>query len=145
MLGYAYDIKFMTLPSNDIFNPLKPKEKIIEKLDREIKFFKKLEHSILQEGIRNPIVVHATKDNLVSRYGGSRLWISQQHNLDIPCIVADFDNIYPEIKNLETLDEIYEYYQDRPRIIRLKPYGINISGCEHVHLKVVLWFVHIMK
>ena len=56
-----YKIRYLELNSNDIFNFLQPNEKQIEGQNKRNRFFEKLERSILQEGIRNPIVCWALK------------------------------------------------------------------------------------
>lgn len=131
-----YVVKYDILPSRTINNTLKPDQERIKKLEDLEKFFTKLEISILGEGIRNPIVITAlSKDDITPRYGGSRLMIAQKHNLDIPCIIADFDNVFPSSKILSDIAKIYKCFKDRPKKIFLKPHGINMSGCQHIHLK----------
>ncbi|KKN37867.1 hypothetical protein LCGC14_0759090 [marine sediment metagenome] len=132
----SYVVKYDILPSRTINNTLEPDQGRIKKLEDLEKFFTKLEISILGEGVRNPIVINAmSKDDITPRYGGSRLMIAQKHNLDIPCIIADFDNIFPDSKILSDIQTIYKCFKDRPKKIFLKPHGINMSGCQHVHLK----------
>ena len=130
-----YVVKYAVLPSNEIENGLKPDEARIQRLNEEQGFFIKLEGSIIREGFRNPIVVTATNKQVSNRYGGSRLMIAQRHYLDIPCIIADYDDIFPDAVVLKNVEEIRSYFMDQPKKILFKPYGINMSGCEHVHLK----------
>ncbi len=130
-----YEVKYAVLPSMKIENGLKPSDERIKILNEEQEFFIKLEGSIIREGFRNPIVVTATNKKISNRYGGSRLMIAQKHYLYIPCIIADFDNVFPDALVLKTIDQIRSYFIDEPKKILFKPYGINMSGCEHVHLK----------
>ncbi len=130
-----YVVKYAVLPSNQIENSLRPSDERINWLNEREGFFIKLEGSIVREGFRNPIVVTATSKQICNRYGGSRLMIAQRHHLDIPCIIADYDNIFPEAMVLNGVKEIRAYFLDQPNKILFKPYGINMSGCEHVHLK----------
>lgn len=131
----SYVIKYDVVQSWRITNTVKPSDLRVDILNGQSGFFIKLEQSILKNGFRNPIVITASRRRIVTRYGGSRLMIAQKHNLDIPCIIADFDEIFPEGIRLKTIDDIRRYYTDQPRKILLKEYGINMSGCEHVHLK----------
>ena len=128
-----YKVKYVILNSNKIENVLEPDNIQKQKLEKENQFFSKLENSILQQGIRNPIVVNAFHNKIIPRYGGSRLMIAQKYNMDIPCIVADFDNVFPNAKEIN-LSQAIEYFIDKPKYIYMKPNGINCSGCEHVHL-----------
>ena len=128
-------VRYAVLPSNDIENDLQPGDDRINWMNETNGFFVKLEGSIIREGFRNPIVVTATRKKVTNRYGGSRLMIAQRHYLDIPCIIADYDNIFPDAKELKSIEEIREYFMDQPRKILFKSYGINMSGCEHVHLE----------
>ena len=131
-----YVVKYGVLPSKMINNTLEPDQARIKQLEDLQKFFTKLEVSILGEGFRNPIVITAlSKEDITPRYGGSRLMIAQRHNLDIPCVIADFDNVFPSLEVLSDIAKIYKCFKDRPKKIFLKPHGINMSGCQHVHLK----------
>ena len=129
-----YVIKYAVLPSSIIENTVKPSSARIGVLDKQMGFFAKLEKSILRDGFRNPIVISASKKKITTRYGGSRLMVAQKHNLHIPCIIADFDELFPDAVRLNGEAEIRKYYTDQPRKILIKEYGINMSGCEHVHL-----------
>ncbi len=135
----GYIVKYSVISSRRIKNPIQPDEKRIEKLNEENGFFEKLEASMLKDGIRNPIVVNAYIENdeviFENRYGGSRLMLAQKHNLDIPCIIADFDNIFPEAELLSDGNKIKAKFKDTPRKVLYKPHGINISGCLDYHLE----------
>ena len=130
----TYKIKYGIIPSNIISNEIQPTEDRLQKLEDGIQFFSKLEKSILSHGFRNPIVVNATKFGIVNRYGGSRLMIAQKHNMKIPCIIADFDDIFSDLIEIQ-YNDIKTFFIDKPKKVYLKPHGINVSGCEHSHLK----------
>lgn len=131
-----YVVKYGILPSNIIENTIEPTQERIDLLEELQGFFTKLEISVLGEGFRNPIVVDAhSKDNIVSRYGGSRLLVAHKHEMDIPCIVIDFNDVFPDLQILNNTAEIYASFKDRPKKIFYKPHGLNISGCQHIHLK----------
>ena len=132
----SYIVKYAVVPSKQINNILKPDEARIKQMEKECQFFSKLEKSILNQGFRNPIVITAnSKIDIQSRYGGSRLMFAQKHDLNIPCIIADFDNVFPDAEVLDNVDEIRKHFIDQPAKIYYKPHGVNMSGCEHVHLK----------
>lgn len=108
---YDYKIIFKKLNSRIIYNYIGPydwndsivrieERKII--INREENFFKTLETSILNNGIINPILVNKgkypfdtnglpIKDYICWQFGGSRLYIAQKYNLDIPVIINDFN------------------------------------------------------
>ncbi len=133
----GYTIKFSVVEARKIQNPLVPNEDRMKKLNAETGFFDKLEASILKEGIRNPIVINAYIENdevvLENRYGGSRLMLAQKHDMEISCIIADFDNIFPDAEILKP-HKIKDKFQDKPRHVKFKTHGINVSGCEDYHL-----------
>jgi len=106
-------------------------------------FFTNLEKSILKEGFRNPILVNAgwcpvirdrgknlrlplemqddhTKILTCNINGGSRLWVAQNHNLEIPCIISDYVDRFPEFPILETKEDILSYYTDKPQKIMIR-------------------------
>ncbi len=130
----GYKVKYAVLPSNMITNNLEPDESRQQILEDENQFFTKLEKSILKEGFRNPIVITALKDEITNRYGGSRLMIAQKHNMNIPCIIADFAEVFPAAKEIH-INDIKKYYKDEPMFLYLQPHGINISGCKNTHLE----------
>ena len=87
---------------------------MIERHNSENDFYNKLEQSILDSGIKNPILVNSGKcdpilfktlpktiQNTNKRFlvcdflGGSRLYIAQKHDLHIPCIVSDWTGNFP--------------------------------------------------
>ncbi len=132
----SYIVKYDILPSKVIQNTLIPEERRIKKLEELHQFFTKLEKSILKEGIRNPIVILAyAEDNIIPRYGGSRLMTAQKYNMDIACIICDFDNVFPNSKILNNEEDIRACFKDQPRKVIYDIYGLNISGCRLTHLE----------
>ncbi len=85
--------------------------------------YSQLEHSVLTEGIRNPVTITCGRPKkrtmqhlppemwtwspkklllLETTTGGSRLHVAQKHNMSIPCIVTDWTGRFanePEIRN----------------------------------------------
>lgn len=167
-----FKIKYLTLDSNKIFNMCGPEsigphgwdegtmkkrkeraQKYIESLNRKNGFYDNLEKSILEKGIRNPILVSAgwcahrlhrrmpiymqndVNSVLVcDRHGGSRLYIAQKYDMDIPCIVSDHVNMFSDIPTIETVEELYELYENRPSNILINVHGVHVSGLPHIHL-----------
>lgn len=157
-----YKVKFLELDSGLIYNKLEPSSEQISRTEKERPgFFSKLEESILKEGIRNPISISCLKykkdsifqwaskeikfpktDNyikdgvlLICRlHGGSRLWTAQKYNLKIPCLVADFADYFTE-EPLTTKEELFSCFQDRPKDIQLREFGIFIESLPHYHLR----------
>lgn len=134
--GVKYVIKFVTIQAKLINNTIHPNENDL--LERKEWFFK-LKESILKEGIRNPVVLTAKIDehreiSITPRYGGSRIMIAQTYNLRVPAIVADFNNIFP-LGDCIKQEDIRNYFQDKPKKVIIKDYGINISGCPDIHME----------
>lgn len=105
--------------------------------------YTKLEQSVLQEGFRNPVIITCgtpkkrTMEHLPPEWrarpihellllettmGGSRLYVAQKHNMEIPCIVNDWCNRFsgePEITNIE---EARMCYMDPPKGLSFNPH-----------------------
>lgn len=131
-----YTVKMVMIPSNLLLNRIVAVGGRREILEREYKFFTKLEEHIICWGFRNPINVWTNKKNNPEhdvRYGGSRLWVAQKHKLHIPCIVSDWDDYWEGVV-LNTKDDILNYFMDPPSHIRWGPRGIDMRGCADVHL-----------
>ena len=128
-------------------------QRYIDGMNKKNGFYTKLEASILKDGIRNPILVQAgycmpkwhqylpqdIVDNpekilVCNTHGGSRLYIAQKHNLEIPCLVNDFLDVFPYEKTLEYTEEILECFTDKPVGIMFGDKGISISSLPQVHL-----------
>ena len=60
--------------------------------------------------------------------------IAQKYSMDIACIIADFDNIFPEAKTIRE-EEIESYFENPPRSYQLRKDKIYMHGCENIHLK----------
>jgi len=115
-----YIVKFAILDPNAIYNNTWPRVDLIKKEDEESEWFTRLEKSIKQEGILNPI-------NTFTKYrtgelrvliGGSRLYIAQKLDILIPCIISDQKNFFPNARQLKSKDEIISCFKDPPRHIK---------------------------
>jgi len=120
----------------------------VDDLNKENGFYIKLEKSILKEGFRNPILVDAGSCRLMRKgienprlpiemqqdhkkiltcnySGGSRLMIAQKLNLEIPCIISDFINRFPDFKLLETEQDIISCCIDQPFRVSFNLQGVR--------------------
>ncbi len=167
-----YKIRFVILDPNHIFNMCGPehagprqwdkeglmKRKIsaieyIDKMNKRNGFYTKLEKSIQEEGIQNPILVNAgfcqprkvdslppnmqeysTKILFCHSNGGSRLWVAVELGIKVPCIVCDFINRYSNEEEIKTEKEFYSYYKDKPKGVVFGEYGMTIKTLPLTHL-----------
>lgn len=122
-------------------------EKHVEQRNKRDGFFAKLEESVLREGFRNPVTVncgyihntcwrnlppHITDCGLENflvcvEWGGSRLYIAQKHNLDVPCVIVDYSDKFTNERWLKTADDIRSVYVDKPSKIVLGANGICLA------------------
>ena len=118
--------------------PVKPDQSWINKKEHECGFYTKLEESLLKEGFRNPIFCNAIEEGFYSRVGTSRLWIAKKHNMDVPCIIADYTGQFDDLELLETEEDIRSKFKDQPLTIDMendtKVGNVWISGLPHYHL-----------
>lgn len=146
-----YQIKFVIINSRKIYNYIGPwdwrdgLERINKRqyiYDRALNWYNDLEHDILSNGVKNPISVvsgflakndfrslpeFARKEYLICNiHGGSRLFVCQKHNLDIPCIVSDFNNRFKNAPNLYDVKEIFSLFENKPERIIYSKYGLDL-------------------
>lgn len=115
-------------------NRLRIDDKKIQERNSRDNFYNNLEESILREGFRNPIIVSAGwisggifrnlspqiqasgMKNLIicHQLGGSRLYMAQKHGLEIPCIVRDYANVLPDLRILNTEEDVRKLFKDQP-------------------------------
>lgn len=152
-----YKVYYRIIPARDIVNVLIPPHNFndyVKKLNAKCNFYDKLEKSVVEEGFRNPILISAGfclpvrrgwlpkkyqndySDLLVcDRCGGSRLFVAQKLNIDIPCIISDFIGKYKndgdELKNEQ---EILQYFKEKPNQLRLMDHGVHFTSLPHTHL-----------
>ena len=65
----------------------------------------------------NLIPLEYQKDNnilICYRQGGSRLWVAQKHKINIPCLISDYCDFFPDL-NLN-LSEILKHFKDTPHL-----------------------------
>lgn len=136
---HGYVVRLLTLPANDILNLLAPNEVVLEKRKE---WYKTLEDSILEDGVRNPIMVNAGKCDdylrgrlpkewkqdhdlilVCCRYGGSRLFMAQKHDLEVTCLVSDYIGRYEDKQLIKYKEEVEDMYEPR-----LREVVITING-----------------
>ncbi len=133
-LKETFILRYGKVPSDIIYNKIAPWPERIDELNKKNEFFIKLEKSILKEGFRNPVLLSARKNDIQTLYGGSRVMIAQQHKLDVPALIADYDNLFPELDMIASVDEIYDLFKDKPSQIIFNEEEIRIVGWIHSHL-----------
>lgn len=152
-----YSVRYALLESNDIFNLVAPPtpEFIKMKNENNNEFYIKLEESIKNFGVKNPILVtagikgspltvqkkHKLPENLKNsiddivvcdRLGGSRLWIAQKYNLKVPCIISDFIDKFHDEETLISIEQIDDKFFTKPSKIVYDKFGIHIFGMADV-------------
>ena len=104
-------------------------------MDQLCGHYAKLESSMLQEGMRNPIIVtcgpprrrsldqippeirnrHPREILIMETLtGGSRLWVAQKHNMAIPCLINDWTGRFSNLPVLNTVEQALIHYKDPP-------------------------------
>jgi len=146
---------FTVLPAQKIYNYVSPENESpghIDRLNKQNGFFDKLEESILKEGIRNPILVsigwappsiikrlpQETQDNFNDAFvcftkGGSRLWIAQKYDIDVPCIVSDFVGKFSDQDDLDE-EGIIDCFKDGSVWIAHGGKGMIVRDLPNIHL-----------
>lgn len=114
--------------------PIQPDITSRQKLEQKYGFYSKLEDSLDEEGIRNPIFCQSIEEGTFGKYGLSRLWIAKRKRMKIPCIIADYVDRWPNLEELFTKEDISNKYIDKPTIIDLEETFMKIAGCEQMHL-----------
>lgn len=107
-------------------------------LDAICGHYQRLERSILDEGMRNPVIITCgypkkrTMENLPpemrtlppeqlllleTTMGGSRLHVAQKHDMDIACFVNDWHSRFQDHPEITTEAQARSYYRDQPKTI----------------------------
>jgi hypothetical protein len=100
------------------YRNLKPDVSWMQKLEAHNKFYSRLEASILEEGVRNPIFANSVSSGTHCRYGISRLWTCSKHGIELPIIIADYVGAWEHFRELKTDDEIKDLYDIPIWIVR---------------------------
>jgi len=153
-----YKIYYSIIPSKDIYNHLEPDlangPGHVDELNKRTGFFTKLEESILRDGMINPILVSLgwapprtyekmpkniqtslDKTLICLTTGGSRLWIAQKYNMDVPCIISDYIGKYADQQELKEAD-IMKYFKQSGRVkVIYGQRGLLIKDLQPFHLR----------
>lgn len=130
--------------------------KYIAAMNKKTGFYDKLEESILKEGVRNPILVRcgwcpegkikdlplemqndSSKILVCDSSGGSRLMITQKHNMKIPCIITDFVGRFSSQQLLNDEDDILMVHKDEPKKVIINDHGVGIMDLPQIHFEEI--------
>ena len=110
-------------------------------------FYDRLENSILEKGIKDPIII--TSGDIKPKYfknlpeymkkdknkiiacigpGCSRLYFAHKYNLEIPVIILDFINMFEQFEKIESINHLLSKWTDKPKDIKLGSYYLSIRG-----------------
>lgn len=161
----SYRVRYVMIPAKDIFGMVgrcgggyntiwsdwtkegrRRRESIMREYERGLDaicgHYRKLESSILEEGIRNPVIVTCgfpkkrsmeflppEMRNLPPQHllllettmGGSRLHVCQKHDMTIPCLINDWTGRFRDETLVPDEKSALNYYKDPPRSITFHP------------------------
>lgn len=102
-------------------------------LEREQQFFSRLVQSIVEEGVRNPILLYSVPRGVYIRYGASREWAARQAKLvTIPALVWDWTDRFSHYESVpQTIAAIQSKFKDIPETIDIA--NCEIQHCPHTH------------
>jgi len=114
------DISSKVWAPNRNLRELKPCPAAYAKLEKHNHFYTRLEQSIIEEGVRNPIFANAFGGETYVRYGCSRLWTCSKHGdrFELPIVIADYDDQWTHFEELITDDDIKDKYDIPVWIVR---------------------------
>lgn len=69
------------------------------------------------------------------RIGGSRLWFAHKHNLDVPCLVNDFGNVFSDAEEIKTVEDAMAKFFSPPDTMYINESGLWISNMTHIHME----------
>ena len=89
----------------------------------------RLVESLKAEGVRNPLIVMAYRDTPpYVTVGHHRLWAAKQAGLgEVPAIINDWGNCFPEFEILSSLDEVRSKFKDQPNLVKSFRDGVSTS------------------
>jgi hypothetical protein len=173
---YRFSVRYVHIPAQDIFGMVgrsgggyntiwsdwsdrgrAARDMIMQEYEQQLDalcgHYRKLEASILEEGVRNPVIItcgtpkkrsmdllppelRAQSPNrlllLETSTGGSRLHVCQKHNLTIPCLVNDWHGRFADAKLINSETEAKGYYKDPPRSLTFnRRYGLVEGFDQH--------------
>jgi len=157
-----YKVRYSIIPAREIFGMVgrsgggynsiwsdwsdtgrQNREKIMkeyeEGLDSICGHYRKLEESIIKEGIRNPVIITCglprrrsirylppemrslPPKNLLlleATMGGSRLHVCQKHDMMIPCFINDWTGRFDSCIEIKNEEHARTYYRDQPNGVK---------------------------
>lgn len=115
--------------------------------------YTRLEEDILARGIKNPVMLvtggvqrrqprelppewRGRRDAIVSEYlGGSRLFIAQKHDLEVPAIVNDFGRVFPDATCLRSVEDVAACFEHRPKTVMFsEAEGAYVNDMVYSHM-----------
>lgn len=134
-------------------------ELYIEKFDKFAGHFSRLEQSMLKDGFHAPVstitgVPRGMYQNdefplkvlppelrnnpnhvlCTHTFGGSRVIVAQKHNMDVPCLIYDYTNAFPEAETLKTQGQIKAKFNGAYSIGNINGV-VPVRAITHTHLK----------
>ena len=150
----------MTLPSRIIYPNWLVDSKYIEKEEKKWKLYTNLEKSMYSEGCKNPVFVRwgdcpsdwfnfmhqmvqsgdlwefpKEKSECISGIstGTARILVARRHDWWLPCIVMDYLDKFPSLPEIETYDELKQYFGDHePYDFDFQDYDVTYQ-CKNWH------------
>ena len=96
-------------------------------------------HKSTRDGFDERVPPYMANDHtkiIICLSGGcSRLYFAQKHNLNIPCIIADFADKFKDLEQLYTEEDICSKYKDPPEQFILNERGVFLRYPNHIHLQ----------
>jgi len=86
-------------------------------------FFEAMTESVKREGFRNPVIVYLINGELYLSFGASRVRVGQQLDIDVPCIVVNYDGkpVGPRLRR----DNWQTFFTDVPVYFKFTEYGVD--------------------
>lgn len=147
----TYKIVFSKLRARDIYNYVGPwdwrddqfrigKRKYL--YENKIEWYQSLETDILANGISDPILVVSGllppndlktvpkwslhNSLFCSILGGSRLFVAQKYDLEIPCIISDFNGKFNDLSELSSKSEVEFFFKNGIKNYKLTRWGLDL-------------------
>lgn len=113
-------------------NPILITSGLFSEIYRKIDF--NLNYNRLQKRVRPELLQNPEQLITCERNGGSRLYLAHKYNLDIPCIINDFTDQFPEAYEIKNIEKALTFYSDQP-IISIAKEGLFVNAMQHVHMQ----------
>jgi hypothetical protein len=135
---------------------LEKKQKVLEaaiaRRNAEDDFYNKLETSVLENGLVNPLLVYAgnisqkylprlplvmqqnTRSILACIHGASRLYYAKKYSLLTPCVIVDWLEVFPAARKIRSESEFRSLYKTPPEKFALNANGLFYTSLYHTHM-----------